>query len=419
MDSIKKNVALLSLSQGLLLSNNSIMVATNGLAGYALAPDKGMATLPVTAYVVGSALVTMQMSLLMRRLGRRAGFMLGAGLGMLGASICGLAAYRGDFWLLCLGTFVVGAYNAAGQYYRFAAADSAEPEFKSTAISLVLAGGILGGIVGPESSKLTKDAVLGHPFVGSYLSLVGFGALAIAVLSWLRIPALSEAERRAPGRPLVTIVAQPAFIVAALAGMVGYGVMNLLMTATPLAMTHHQHPYSSAAFVIEWHVIGMFLPSFFTGTLVKRFGALQVIVVGVLLNFGCVAFALSGLQVVHFWAALVLLGIGWNFMYVGATTLITEVCVPAERAKTQGANDSLIFVTMAVTSAASGFLFTREGWHVMNWIVTPFLLACGAATLWLLLAGRFDRIGGPEMAPDTPNARRARGEPGPGSTPGD
>ena len=388
MDSTRKNVALLSLSQGLLLTNNSIMIATNGLAGFALAPDKGMATFPVTAYVVGSALVTMQMSLLMRRMGRRTGFMLGAGFGMLGASICGLAAYLGSFWLLCLGTFVVGAYNAAGQYYRFAAADSAAPEFRSTAISLVLAGGILGGILGPESSKLTKDALAGHPFVGSYLSLVGFGVLALAVLWWLRIPGLSEAERAAPGRPLATILAQPAFMVAALAGMVGYGTMNLLMTATPLAMLHHEHPYRAAAFVIEGHVIGMFLPSFFTGRLITRFGVLQIILAGVLLNFACVAIALSGLDVFHFWTALVLLGVGWNFMYVGATTLITEVCVPAERAKTQGANDSLIFVTMAVTSAASGFLFTREGWRVMNWSVTPFLVICGAATLWLLAARR-------------------------------
>lgn len=388
MESTRKNVTLLSLSQGLLLTNNSIMIATNGLAGYALAPDKAMATFPVTAYVVGSALVTMQMSLLMRRLGRRTGFMLGVGFGMLGASVCGLAAWVGSFWLLCLGTFVVGAYNAAAQYYRFAAADVAEPEFKSTAISLVLAGGILGGILGPESSKLTKDLVAGHPFVGSYLSLVGFGILALPLLWWLRIPGLSEAERQAHGRPLGTIVAQPAFLVAALAGMVGYGVMNILMTATPLAMTHHHHPYRAAAFVIEGHVIGMFLPSFFTGRLINRFGVLQIIVAGVLLNFACVALALSGVEVAHFFTALVLLGVGWNFMYVGATTLITEVCVPAERAKTQGANDSLIFVTMAITSAASGFLFTREGWQVMNWLVTPFLACCGAATLWLLVARR-------------------------------
>ncbi|MBI2526154.1 MAG: MFS transporter [Candidatus Rokubacteria bacterium] len=387
MDSTRKNVALLSLSQGLLLTNNSIMIATNGLAGFVLAPDKGMATFPVTGYVVGSALVTMQMSLLMRRLGRRAGFMLGVGLGMLGASICGLAAYLGSFWLLCLGTFVAGAYNAAGQYYRFAAADSAAPEFRSTVISLVLAGGILGGILGPETSKLTKDALAGHPFVGSYFSLVGFGVLALVVLWWLRIPGLSAAERAAPGRPLAEIVAQPAFIVAALTGMVGYGAMNLLMTATPLAMMHH-HPYRAAAFVIEGHVVGMFLPSFFTGRLVQRFGVLQTILVGVLLTFVCVVIAQSGLDVVHFWSALVLLGVGWNFMYVGATTLLAEVYTPAERAKTQGANDSLIFVTMAFTSAASGFVFTREGWEVMNWSVTPFLAGCALATLWLLAARR-------------------------------
>ena len=388
MEATRRNVLLLSISQGLLLTNNTVMIATNGLAGYALAPHKALATIPVTTYVVGAALVTMQISLLMKRLGRKAGFVLGVVLGIVGALICGAAAWIGNFWLLCFGTFIVGGYFAAGQYYRFAAADSAAPDFKSTAISLVLAGGIVGGIIGPETSKIAIDAIEGHRFVGSYLVLPLFGLIALLVLRHLDIPPLPESARHDAGRPLRDILRQPAFIVAALAGMIGYGVMNLLMTATPLAMIHHHHPYGEAAFVIEWHIIGMFLPSFFTGRLIKRFGVLQVMTTGVLLNFVCVAVALQGVAVAHFWLALVLLGVGWNFMYIGATTLITEVCTPAERAKTQGANESLIFLTMAGSSALSGFLFTREGWHVMNWGVIPFLTLAGAATLWLLVKRR-------------------------------
>jgi MFS family permease len=383
MQTPTKNVALLSACQGLLMTNNSILIATNGLAGYALATDKSLATLPVTAYIVGAAVTTMPASLLMRRIGRRSGFILGALLGIAGALICGFAAFSHSFGLLCAGAFVLGAYNATGQYYRFAAADSAPADFKSKAISLVLAGGIAGGIIGPESSKLTKDLFARAVFTGSYLSLGVFCVLAIALLSRIRIPPLTGAERQDAGRPLLEIARQPAFLVAVTSAVVGYGVMNLLMTATPLAMTACQLPFSDAAFVIQGHVIAMFAPSFVTGALIKRFGILTIMLVGVLLNFACIATALTGIDVTHFWVALVFLGVGWNFMFIGGTTLLTECHSPAERGKVQGLNDLVIFITMAATSLSSGLLFTLQGWTLMNKMAVPFLVLAAGSILWL------------------------------------
>lgn len=388
MDSAKKNVAVLAACQALLFTNNSTAIALNGLVGYALASNKALATLPVTAWVVGGALSTLPMSLLMKRIGRRAGFTVGALVGMVGALICSLALYQANFWLFCLGTMVFGVYNAVAQYYRFAAADAARAEFKPKAISLVLAGGLVGGIVGPEVSKHTIG-LLDTPYLGAYLSLIGFLVLVVGVVQLLEIPSLTGEDRKAPARPLKEIVVQPVFIVAATGAAIGYGVMNLLMTATPLAMRLCGHPYSAAATVIGAHVVGMFGPSFFTGTLIRRFGVLQVMAAGALLLYAVVAIALSGISVPHFWLALVLLGIGWNFLYIGGTTLLTDACSPAERAKTQGANDSIIFLTMMVTSFGSGVLIDAKGWEVLNWLALPFITVAAAAVLWLLARRRF------------------------------
>ncbi|HLF38761.1 MAG TPA: MFS transporter, partial [Burkholderiales bacterium] len=355
----------------------------NALAGYALAADKALATLPVTSYFVGSALATLPLAMLMKRYTRRTGFTVGAIFAIAGSLVCAVAVYAGNFWLLCFGVVVLGAYFAAGQQYRFAAADSVTGNFRSRAISLVLTGGIAGGFLGPETSKLTTDLVAGHPYTGAYFSLVGFALLSILALRWLEIPPLPESERREAGRPLGEIARQPVFAVALLCGMVSYGVMNLLMTATPLAMDVSAHPFSETAFVIQWHIVGMFAPSFVTGNLINRLGVMTVLLAGVALNIVCVAIALAGVDVMHFWLALVLLGIGWNFMFVGATALLTESHTPAERAKVQGVNESAIFITMMVSSLASGALFTIQGWHAMNLWAVPVLLLAGAGVLWL------------------------------------
>ena len=383
MDTARKNVAVLAFCQGLLLTNNAVLVTVNALAGYALAPDKALATLPVTAYFVGSMLTTLPLSFMMKRYSRRAGFIVGGLFGILGSLLCAWAVYIGSFWLLCFGVLVLGGYFAAGQYFRFAAADAAPPAFKSTAISLVLAGGLIGGFVGPETSKLTMDAVTGHAYVGAYFSLVAFAMLSMLALAWLDIPPLTESERRDAGRPIGIIARQPGFIVAVLCGMVGFGVMNLIMTVTPLAMVACQLPFSDAAFVIQWHFIGMFAPSFVTGLLIRRLGLITILLAGVALNAGCVAVALSGLDVRHFWLALVLVGVGWNFLFVGATALLTECHTPAERAKVQGVNDAAIFTMLVVSSLSSGALFTYQGWQAMNLSALPFLLLTGIAILWL------------------------------------
>ena len=384
MDRIKKNVGLLAASQALLLTNSVTLVAVNSLAGFALATDKRWATLPISAYVVGSALSTLPASYFMKHYGRRAGFMLGGVLGIVGASTGAYAIGTQSFFLLCIGAFLSGIYNAIGQYYRFAAADMSSAEFRSKAISLVLAGGIVGGVLGPETSKLTRD-LMAPEFFASFGLLAIFALAAIIITSRLQLPALSAEEQHTSGRPLIQLLRQPAFIVAVLAAAVGYGVMNLLMSATPLAMAICKYPYNDAAFILEWHVIAMFAPSFFTGSLIKRFGVLNILLTGAALMFGCVFIASAGVSLMHFWFALVLLGVGWNFLYIGGTTLLTECYAPAERAKAQGFNDFLVFVAMAASSFTSGMVLTRTGWGALNQLALPFLsvVTLAIGLLWL------------------------------------
>jgi predicted MFS family arabinose efflux permease len=377
-----RNIAVLALCQGLLLTNGVTLIAVNGLVGLRLASNPQLATLPVTAYVLGAALATLPAAFLMKHRGRRAGFMTGSSLGIVGGLIGALAVWEQNFWLLCLATMFSGSYNAFGQQYRFAAADAAELSWKGKAISLTLAGGILGGIIGPELSKHTRD-LLQPTFMATYAALAGFALLSLLVVSRLQIPALSSAQQHARGRPMGEIARQPAFIVAVLAAACGYGVMNLLMTATPIAMDMCRHPFSDAAFVLEWHVIGMFAPSFFTGDLIKRYGVLNVLAVGAGLMFACIGIALAGTSVMHFWWALLLLGVGWNFLYIGGTTLLTETYRPEEKAKVQGGNDFVVFAVQGITSLSSGVLITGEGWATLNYWALPAVAVTALATaIW-------------------------------------
>ena len=380
-----RNVLVLSACQATLQTSGVTMIAVTGLAGYALAAQKSLATLPLTCYVVGSALTTVPASLLMDRIGRRGGFQVGTGIGMFGAMICALAIYFAQFWILCAGMMVMGVYTAFGKYYRFAAADVAEVSFKAKAISLTLAGGIIGGIFGPEMAKRTTGAFGDHlTYLGPYLSLVGVCFVATLLLSRLDIPKLTAHERKEAGRALSAIMSQPVFVVAALSSMLSYGIMNLMMTSTPLAMRAHDHHFNDAAFVLQWHMIGMYGPSFFTGSLINRFGVLNVILTGCLLLLACVVAALSGTALLNFWAALFLLGIGWNFMFVGGSALLTEAHTPAERAKTQAANDFMVFTTMAISSMSSGVLLNKSGWNAVNYGSIPFLVLAATATVWLM-----------------------------------
>jgi MFS family permease len=389
VDPPRRNVFLLACAQALLLTNSVTLITISTLAGHALARNKVFATLPATTAVIGAALAAFPASLLMRRAGRRVGFLTGAGFGLVSSLVASLAIAGGRLWLLCVGTFLSGVYNAFGQYYRFAAADAA-PEFKARAISYVLAGGLVGGILGPEISKHTIE-LASTRFLASYLSLSGFALLAMALLSRLDIARSRAEDAQQAARPLRQIVAQPVFVVAALSGALGYTVMNLLMTATPLAMGFCGHPYSAAASVIAAHVVAMFAPSFFTGALIQRFGVLEVILAGVVFMLGCVAIAVSGQLVASFWWALVLLGLGWNFMYVGGTTLLTEAYLPSEKAKVQGCNEILIFGSMTVSSFSSGVLVNSVGWSRLNHVALPLLGLAGLAAAWL----RFRRRASP------------------------
>jgi MFS family permease len=390
MNSARRNVALLSACQAMLLSNNSTLAAINGLAGLALAPYRSLATLPVTFWVLGAAMTTVPASLYMRRVGRQKGLMRATAFAMCGALVCAAAIGLHAFWLLCFGALVLGCFNAFGQYYRFAAVDSVKPESRATAISLVLAGGLAGGIIGPSISRVTVD-LLAPKFFAAYLALIGFALVTLTLLKFIRIPKAPEHVRPTSGRPLGQIAAQPKFVVAVMGAAIGYGVMNFLMTSTPIAMGICGHPYGAAAFVISSHVIGMYAPSFFTGGLIRRFGVLPVMLAGAALNLGSIAVALSGIAVAYFWVSLVLLGVGWNFLYIGGTTLLTETYRPEEMAKAQGTNDFCIFAMMVVSSLSSGLVVTNEGWRQVNFSALPLVAVIIGAIVWLALRQRAAR----------------------------
>jgi predicted MFS family arabinose efflux permease len=318
-----------------------------------------------------------------RRFGRRRAFQLGLLVAMASAGLCALAVVMKSFWLLVAATVLAGYYNANGSLYRFAAMELVAPAFKERALSWVLAGGILGGVVGPNLAQWSRT-LLDAPFAGAYLALVGVALLALAVISCIEFPPLpGQGTGGGAGRSVSQIVRQPVFIVAAAACAISYGVMNLLMAATPIAMQQCSHPFSAAALVLEWHVLGMFIPSFFTGRLVQRFGALKVMAAGLLLNLGCVAFALSGQDVMHFLGALLVLGVGWNFLFIGGSTLATRAWRPEEKTQGQAALDFCVYATMTITSFASGALVTVGGWTLMNVGALLPLALLGAALGWL------------------------------------
>ena len=378
---------LLTLCQGLFLTNNVTFIAINGLVGLSLAPRPWMATLPLMGYVAGGALCANLVAKHQRRWGRKRAFQAGLVVAMMASALCAFAASTHQFWLLVAATLLAGYYNANAGLYRFAATELVEPVFKERAISWVLAGGILGAVAGPNLASATRDA-LTVPFAGAYAALVGVALLALMTLSFITFPPLPLPSAARPGRPLRELARQPVFVVAIIACALGYGVMNLLMASTPIAMAMCSHPFRSTALVLEWHVLGMFVPSFFTGSLIRRFGCLPVMAVGVVLNLSCIAVALSGVELMQFLIALVALGVGWNFLYIGGTTLFTEAYRPEEKTTAQAAMDTVVFSTMTVTSFSSGALVTTSGWTLLNiGSIVPVALTA-SALLWLALQRR-------------------------------
>jgi MFS family permease len=379
---LNRNLLLLIICQGLFFTNNVTFIAINGLVGFSLTPIPWMATLPVMGYVVGGALSTAIVARTQSRYGRKRSFQMGLVVAVVSALLCALAVYTKSFALLVTATVVAGYYSANGQLYRFAAAELVDASFKEKAISLVLAGGLIGAIIGPNLARYTKDAA-GYPFMGAYLALAIVGVLSFVLMGLVHFPDDSrKAALHDSGRPMSEIMRQPVFIVAALGAGLGYGIMNLLMAATPLAMKVAGFEFSSTATVLQWHVIGMFAPGFFTGSLIKRFGTLEVMTVGLLLNVACIFLGLSGAHLHNFLAALFLLGVGWNFLFTGATTLATKAYTPNERDKAQGAINFVVFLVMALSSFSSGALVTTQGWY---WLNVGSLIPVGVVAVALLV----------------------------------
>lgn len=382
-DPTVKNVFLLALCQALGMSCSALVVTVSALVGNLLAPDKSLITLPLALQFIAMMASAAPASLLMRRFGRRVGFSLGAVFGCAAGLVGMYAILVESFGLLCASAILFGVFSCHVQYYRFAAADTASESFKSQAISLVLAGGVLAAILGPELAKWSRDLFEPVLFAGAYLCIAGLAVVSLLVLQFIDIPRPGVEARRGGGRSIGLIMRQPAFIVAVLCAMVSYGSMNLVMTTTPLAMVACQHPFDSAALVIQWHIVGMYAPSFFTGHLIRRFGVIPILSLGAFLILGCIAVNLSGTGVFHFWSGLVLLGLGWNFMFVGGTSLLTECYRPEERAKVQAVNEFMVFATVSCTALLSGALFNLLGWEAVNLgVVAPVLIALGAV-LWL------------------------------------
>jgi MFS family permease len=379
---MNKNLWLLAFAQGLFLTNNVVFIAINGLVGLALAPFGWMATLPVMGYVVGGAMATPLVARTQRMYGRKGSFLIGLVVAMLSALLCFYAAWAKNFWLLIVATVVGGYYNANAQLYRFAAAELAASSFKEKAVSLVLAGGLLGAVAGPNLASATRT-LMDTPFAGAYLALAFVALVGLVTVAFIDFPVHKIATKASGGRPLLQIMKQPVFVVAALGGSLGYGVMNLLMAATPLAMQTCGLPFSDAALVLEWHVIGMFAPGFFTGHLIKRFGTINIMLVGVVLNALCIAIALSGVELHQFLIALFLLGVGWNFLFTGATTLALDTYTPEEKDKAQGALNFCVFAVLALSSFASGVLVTTQGWALLNWGSMLPVALTGVALVWL------------------------------------
>lgn len=371
-DSIaKRNALVLAVALALGGSSPAIVVSLGGLVGQALASNKELATLPVSLLNLGLALGTIPAAILMRRAGRRIGYIVGAAIGVLGGCLAAFGIASFSFVLFCIGTLIIGAYGSFNQSYRFAATDTASEAFKPRAISWVMTGGLAAGIIGPQTVIWTRDAAQAAPFAGAFVGQAVLALMSMLVVSFLRPAPVAVATSKTAGRPLLEIVSQPRFIVAVVTGLVSYALMSFIMTAAPMAMIGCGHSVGAAALGIQWHILAMYGPSFFTGNLIARFGKRRVTAAGLLLTALAGVIGLSGTSIAHFWATLIVLGIGWNFGFIGATALVTECYRPEERTKVQAINDFLVFGSVATASFSSGKLLNAGGWDSVNWLVFP------------------------------------------------
>ena len=384
----RRVVAMLVVCQSLFFSGVVVVMTLSALVGNMLAENKTLTTLPLAVQMTATMLSTVPASLAMGRFGRKAGFVGGLLIGATGAGLAGASIILGSFLLFVFGSALMGSAVAVGHFFRFAAADVASAAFRPRAISYVMAGGVIAALLGPELAKATQALFPAFVFAGCFVAIGGLWLATIFPVLFLALPRPKAADLAGPRRPLSVIARQPTFVVAVLSGMVGYAVMTLVMTATPLAMVGCGFAFTDAALVIQWHSVGMFAPSFVTGSLISRFGIVRILLAGVSLLGVAAAINLSGLEMMHFFSALVLVGVGWNFLYVGGSTLVTETYAPAEKAAAQGLNDFLVFSSSAAAAFFSGALQHRFGWEAVNLGVLPVIAVSAAATLWLAMVRR-------------------------------
>jgi MFS family permease len=385
----RRNAVVLAVAQALSGANAAVIFSTSGIIGATIAPDRGLATLPITLMVAGMWLGTLPVGYLAKTFGRRFALQAGTAFGILTGLICCVAVLQGSFALFLFGAFCGGLYAAAHQSYRFAAADTASESFKPKAISWVLAGGVFAGLIGPQLVIFTKDLWPPYLFAASFLAQAAVALLAGLVLQFLKIPRpVASTGKGGGGRPLSEIVRTPRFVIAVVCGAGSYAMMNLIMTSAPLAMVDCGHSVTEATLGLQWHMLGMFAPSFFTGSLIVRFGVVPIVLAGLAMLASSAVVGMAGLSVAHFWIALVLLGLGWNFAFIGATTMVTECHRPEERNKVQAFNDFLIFGSMAIGSFLSGKILATLGWASVNAVVFPVTLTAAILLLWLTFRER-------------------------------
>lgn len=384
----RRNALVLAVTQALAGGNSTVLVATAGIVGTMLAPDKGLATLPISIFVLGMWVGTLPIGALARRLGRRNALQIGTVCGVLTGLICCLAVLRGSFLLFNVGAVFSGLYASAHQSYRFAAADTASEAFRPKAISWVLFGGVVAGVVGAQLVIATQDLWPPYLFAATYIGQSALALISAGVLMFTNIPKPPPRSAAGDGRPLGEIAKQPRFVVAVACGVAAYSTMNLLMTSAPLAMIMCNHSVTDATLGLQWHVLGMYAPSFATGALISRFGLERITGAGLVLIIVAAVIGIAGISLWHFWIALALLGVGWNFAFIGATTMVTHCHRPNERNKVQAFNDFLVFGSMAISSFTSGALLVSFGWSMVNEVAFPVVLAATALLVWGALRGR-------------------------------
>ena len=392
-DPTVRNVVLLACCQALSMSAMSISMTVTALVGQSLAVDPALSTLPLALQFTATMLTKMPASMLMRRVGRQFGFSLGVIVGVAGALLAMLMIFEQNFIGFCAGSILMGIFMGFSVFYRHAAADTASDAFRSKAISLVMAGGVVSALLGPELAKWSYDlfdidGVGTVTYAGCFVVAAVLQASILIFLRFVKIPRETAAEQKESGRPLKEIVRQPRFVVAAAGAMIGYGVMSFVMTATPLAIVACGFAFTDSAFVIQWHAFAMFAPSFVTGSLISRFGVLRIMMIGAFALIACVAFTVSGIELYQFWWGLVMLGIGWNFLFIGGTTLLGQCHTPAEKAKVQGLNDFMVFSTVTVASFSAGAIFHYFGWLEVNLSVLPLIGIVIILLVWLMRHNR-------------------------------